>query len=102
MMWRDICELLDVTSAPDGFGGFTEVEAARTVFCDRKSVKATEFYQAHATGLKPEITLVIRSVDYADENKLRFNGKVYDVLRSYSKNGELVELTCAKRTELMS
>jgi SPP1 family predicted phage head-tail adaptor len=102
MMWRDICELLAITSAPDGYGGFTDAETARTVFCDRKSVKVTEFYQAHATGLKPEILLVIRSVDYDDENKLRFNGKVYDVLRSHSKNGELVELTCAKRTELMS
>lgn len=102
MMWRDICELLTITSAPDGYGGYTDTETARTVFCDRKSVKATEFYQAHATGLKPEITLVIRSVDYDDETKLRFSGKVYDVLRSYSKNGELVELTCAKRTELMT
>jgi SPP1 family predicted phage head-tail adaptor len=102
MMWRDICELLGVTSAPDGYGGFTDTEVSRTVFCDRKSIKATEFYQAHATGLKPEITLVIRAVDYADETKVRFNEKVYDVLRTYSKNGELIELTCAKRTELMS
>jgi SPP1 family predicted phage head-tail adaptor len=102
MMWRDICELLAITSSPDGYGGFTDTETAKTVFCDRKSIKATEFYQAHATGLKPEITLVIRAVDYADETKVRFGEKVYDVLRTYSKNGELIELTCAKRTELMS
>lgn len=102
MMWRDICELLTVTSIPDGVGGYTETETARTVFCNQKSVKATEFYKAHATGLKPEIILAIRSVDFEHETRVRFDGRVYDVLRWYSENKEIVELTCAKRTELMS
>jgi SPP1 family predicted phage head-tail adaptor len=101
MMWREIVELIELTPTPDGVGGLTETETTRTVFADKKSIRSTEFYQAHAVGLKPEITLVIRQVDYAGESRLRWFGKVFDVLRTYSKNDELLELTCAKRTEVL-
>lgn len=101
MMWREIVELIELTAAPDGVGGWTETETVRTVFADQKSVRSTEFYQAHAVGLKPEIVLAIRHIDYNGESRVRWSGKVYDVLRTYSKNGEVLELTCAKRTEVL-
>lgn len=101
MMWREVIELIELVSVPDGFGGYTQTEIARQVFADKKSVRSTEFYQAHAVGLKPEVNLIIRQVDYNGESRLRWSGKVYDVLRTFSKTGELLELTCAKRTEVI-
>ena len=101
MMWREVIELIELVSVPDGVGGYTQTEIARQVFADKKSVRSTEFYQAHAVGLKPEVNLIIRQVDYNGESRLRLSGKVYDVLRTYSKTGELLELTCAKRTEVL-
>lgn len=101
MMWREVVELIEIVSTPDGVGGYTETEVARTVFADKKSIRSTEFYQAHAVGLKPELNLIIRQIEYNGESRLRFAGKVYDILRTYSKNDELIELTCAKRTEVV-
>jgi hypothetical protein len=45
--------------------------------------------------------LIIRQIEYNGESRVRWNDKVYDVLRTYSKNDELIELTCAKRTEVL-
>jgi SPP1 family predicted phage head-tail adaptor len=101
MMWREVIELVELVSVPDGVGGFTQTEIARQVFADKKSVRSTEFYQAHAVGLKPEISFVIRQIDYSGESRVRFSEKLYDVIRTHSKNGELLELTCAKRTEVI-
>jgi len=101
MMWRDICELVELVSTPDGYGGYTTTELSRTVFCDQKSVKYTEFYKAHAVNLQPEINIAVRNVDYNGESRLRFAGQLYDILRTYSDNGEVIELTCQKRTEVI-
>lgn len=101
MMWREVIELIEPITAPDGVGGYTETEIVRTVFADKKSIRSSEFYQAHAVGLKPELNLIIRQMEYNGESRVRWNGKVYDVLRTYSKNDELIELTCAKRTEVL-
>jgi SPP1 family predicted phage head-tail adaptor len=100
-MWRDVIELIELITVPDGVGGYTETEIVRTVFADKKSIRSTEFYQAHAVGLKPELNLIIRQIEYNGESRVRWNDKVYDVLRTYSKNDELIELTCAKRTEVL-
>lgn len=101
MMWREICDLLTEVETPDGIGGFVTSYTSRTVFADRKSIRQSEFYQAHAVGLKPEITLVVRMVDYDNESRLRWNEQVYDILRTHSKNGEIIELVCAKRAEVV-
>lgn len=101
MMWREVIELIELITVPDGVGGYTETEIVRTVFADKKSIRSSEFYQAHAVGLKPELNLIIRQIEYNGESRVRWNDKVYDVLRTYSKNDELIELTCAKRTEVL-
>lgn len=102
MMFRDIVELLQVHTADDGAGGLTESETGRVVFANQKSIRGTEFYQAHAVGLKPEINLIVRSIDYDGETRLRFGGEMYDILRKHTKNGELLELICSKRTEVIA
>jgi SPP1 family predicted phage head-tail adaptor len=101
MMWREVIELIELITVPDGVGGYTETEIVRTVFADKKSIRSSEFYQAHAVGLKPELNLIIRQIEYNGESRVRWKDKVYDVLRTYSKNDELLELTCVKRTEVL-
>ena len=100
MMWRDTLELIVIEQVDDGGGGHTETETFREVFANRKSVKQSEFYQAHMAGLKPELVLEIRYADYADEKKLRFPagaiGKRYDIIRTYTKNEETIELVCQR------
>ena len=75
-------------------GDLIDTETEKQVFANKKSIRQSEFYQASAQGLKPEIMFEIREIDYADELKLIFDGKGYNIIRTYAKNGEIIELIC--------
>ncbi|NOK23891.1 phage head closure protein [Corallococcus carmarthensis] len=93
-------ELISVERVDDGGGGYTETETARSVFANRKSIRQSEFYQAHMAGLQPEIMFEVRFADFADERKLRYpagdNGRRYNIIRTYTKNEETIELVCQR------
>lgn len=66
----------------------------RDVFCEVRSVGMREFYQAQATGLKPEIVFVLSDyLEYEDETEVIYNSETYRVLRTYRK-GLALEMTC--------
>jgi SPP1 family predicted phage head-tail adaptor len=67
----------------------------RQVFANKKSIGQSEFYQAAATGLKPEIKFEVRTIEYEGERILEFNNSNYTILRTYDKNGEITELICS-------
>ncbi|OMF35266.1 hypothetical protein BK133_11200 [Paenibacillus sp. FSL H8-0548] len=97
MMWRSVVGLIPVTIEKNEYKENVPVDGTpREVMCDVKSVGAREFYQAAAVGMKPEIIIAVRKVEYQDEPKLRYEGTVYHVVRTYSKNGEVLELTCSR------
>lgn len=96
MLFRDVIILQgDITYTENEIGDHVETPGQiRQVFANKKSVRQTEFYQAHATGLKPELMFVVRSIEYNQEPKLSYEGKEYTIIRSYDKNGEITELVC--------
>ena len=78
-------------------GQIAETEGtAKQVFANKKSVRQSEFYQALAGGLRAELMLEIRSIDYNNEKRISYNSVKYDVIRSYDKNGEITEIICQK------
>ena len=95
MLWNDVIDLISMTEGKDAFGGLTKSPTKKRVFADRQSVGRNEFYAAMQTGLRPEVVFVIMSVDYANESRLEYAGKNYDIIRTYSKDGERTELICA-------
>ena len=96
MLFRDVVDLVPVIHTKDDYGEAVEQDgAARQVFANRKSVRQSEFYQAAMTGMRPELMFEVRSIEYADEPKLRHNGQAYRIIRTYSKNGEITELICS-------
>jgi len=66
-----------------------------TIFCSKKTVTRNEFYSAAQAGLKPEIIFVIHDYEYNSEEKVKFEGITYKVLRTYSIDFEEIELTCS-------
>jgi len=64
------------------------------VYADELSVGQSEFYQAAAVGLRPELKFEIFAGDYNDEKSLEYNSKKYDIKRTYRKGPDKVELTC--------
>lgn len=100
-MFDDIIKLMADTETTDYYGDPVKVYTERTLFAEVKSISQTEFYQAQALGLKPEIKFVIADfIDYKGEMKLKytpFGGteQIYDVLRTYRDKTNL-EIICKR------
>lgn len=96
MLFRDVIELLAVTVQQNpNTGELEEVETARQVFANKKSIRQSEFYAAALAGLQPQLMFVVRTAEYDDEKKLRYNGADYNIIRTFDKNGEMMELVCS-------
>ncbi len=94
MMWRDVIDLVAETTSENELGDIITVSTNRQVFANKKSIRQSEFYQAQATGLKPELMFEIRYMEYEEEKKIEYNNKLYSVIRTYTKNDETIELIC--------
>jgi phage head-tail adaptor, putative, SPP1 family len=97
MIWRDTIFLIPVTEGRNSYGEVVEVDGdPREVFANKKSVRQSEFYQAVAAGLKPEIVFEVRDQEYQDEKKARYGETDYHIIRTFSRNGEIIELVCSR------
>ena len=100
-MFDEVITLIHETETTDYYGDPFKVTTERQLFAEVKSISQTEFYQAQALGLKPEIKFVIADfLDYDGQMRLRytpFGGTeaVYDVLRTY-RNKINLEIVCAR------
>lgn len=95
-MWFDEITLIKELYKEDEIGNQIRDEVRTTVFCDKKSVTRSEFYNASTTGMKPSIVFVVHLYEYNDEVKIEYEGQVYNVIRTYIKNMDEVELTCER------
>ena len=100
-MFDDVIKLLSTTNTVNEYGDTVSVLTERQVFAEVKSISQSEFYQAQALGLKPEIKFVIADfADYGGEQQLKyttFGGteEIYDVLRTY-RNKINLEIVCKR------
>jgi len=73
-MYNDVIYLIKETRTVNEYGDMVVTESERAVFAQVKSIGQSEFYQAAAVGLKPEIKFVIADFyDYQGEKKLRYD-----------------------------
>lgn len=77
-------------------GDVMEDVADNIIIAEKRSVKSTEFWQADATGKKPEMVIKIHFFEYSDQKTCIVDGKEYDILRDYCVD-DMVELTLARR-----
>ena len=94
MLFKDVIKLISFATTDNSLGDVIETPIEREVFADKQSIRQSEFYQAAATGLRPELMFVVRSIDYNQEPKLKHGDKTYTIIRTYDKDGELIELIC--------
>lgn len=103
-MFDDTITLIKETKTVDEYGDTITTETERTIFAQVKSIGQSEFYQAQAVGLKPEIKFIISDfADYQNEKKLKytpFGGteEVYTVLRTFRTRYNL-EIVCKRGIE---
>lgn len=94
MLFKEVIRLISTTTTENDMGDIIETYNEREVYADKQSIRQSEFYQAAATGLRPELMFVVRSIDYNQEPKLKHGDKTYTIIRTYDKDGELIELIC--------
>lgn len=91
MLWVDVIELGNLIETIE-HGEPIQSIAWREVFANKKSVRQSEFYQAANVGLKPELIFEVYSLEFSNDEKVRYNNKEYSIIRAYDK-GEITELT---------
>lgn len=97
MRWDSIITLRDVitNSYVDADGNDVEGEPVDTqVFCNVRSIGIETWATAVSLGPKPELSVEVRAVDYADQTQAVYNGREYDLSFS-SRRGDNVVLTYA-------
>lgn len=102
---NEIIKLVKEDFTVNGYGDQVKERTERTVFAALKSVKQSEFYQAHAAGLKPEIVFILQDyLDYHGEEIVEhkpFNTDKwirYNVLRTY-RDSNALEIVCTRGIE---
>lgn len=105
-MINETAELIYVFNERDLDGFPVERSVEIQVYVREKSVKRTEYYEALRSGIVPQMVFELRQEDYEQtehiENgkkcyasKIRYDGTVYDIVRSYKNDRSMIELTCS-------
>ena len=97
--WKDTIDLVTITAETTDSDGFvTEAtESKATVFANIKSVGRTEYYQANAAKINVVAIAEIHLFEYNDEKLVDYNGKRYQVARTYPDMAhETIELTLSE------
>jgi SPP1 family predicted phage head-tail adaptor len=103
-MYDSVIKLISESNTVDEYGDTVTVETQRSIFAEVKSIGQSEFYQAQAVGLKPEIKFVIADfADYQNEKRLKYTAfggseEVYTILRTYRTKNQL-EIVCKRGIE---
>ncbi|OLN21903.1 phage head-tail adapter protein [Domibacillus antri] len=92
---NDITFFPIVTTIEDELGQETATEVfSRQVFCEKKSVPQSEFFQAGQSGIKAFVVLIVYTMDYQEETKVKYRDKEYSIYRTYERPDEKIELYC--------
>lgn len=68
-----------------------------TIFCKKKSITRSEFYQANQAGIRPNLIVDIHSFEYNNQEFAEFGGKEYRILKTYPINLNILELTLVEK-----
>jgi len=85
-MWNEQIEL-GVTPNPIVLGDPNTPTQWDPVYANKKSIKQAEFYKAAGVGLSPEMMFEIHSFEYSGNQYVRYDGKIYSILRTYEIPG---------------
>lgn len=92
MLWSEVIELGNLSQTTVS-GEAINTYTYRTVYADKQSVRQSEYYEAKQIGLKPELMFFIRSSEFNNDERVRYESKEYEILRVFDK-GETIELVC--------
>ncbi len=105
-MYNDEITLIKRTFTSDELGNQIPDETESKILCDVKDIGTAEFYQAANQKLKPTLKAKIHAFEYNGEDKARYKGALYNIMRTYvgdtvdrsdnALSGEEMELTLSE------
>lgn len=96
-MYNKICYLITGVPSYDSQGNQIVVPVKKEVFCQSRGVWQSEYYNAARVDLKPSVTLVLSDDrDYEGEKTVEYEGKTYDIIRTFPHDGA-IDLTLQAR-----
>ena len=99
-MWDSTATLLgSPVETYDDYGNQEIMYTENDIYVMPRSVYQSEFYAAAQAGLHPSITFDIANrSDYNGERLLRWNGKLYNVIRAdWVAQRDKISLVCEER-----
>lgn len=91
--------LLEAVNTENSIGDPIRKLTKKERYAEKLEIGQREFYQAAATGLKPEIKFAIWKFEYENEMFLEYQGRNYKIIKTYErKTDEKIELTCTSVT----
>lgn len=94
MTYDNELTLVNITTTKDDIGQDIKTESYTNILCGLKSIGRNEYYQAAKAGLKPTKIFNVHSFEYNGELKVKFEGKYFKVIRTYTISSEETELIC--------
>lgn len=93
-MFNELIYLVSTNKTTNDVGDMIANETKVPRFAKLKSIGQSEFYQAQAQGLKPEIKFIISDyLDYDNQEIVIHNNFRYKVLRTF-RSGNEIEIVC--------
>lgn len=96
-IWADEITLIAQTEPAERLdtNGFPNelVETEATVYCNKKSVGYQEFFKSQQAGVQVDYKVEVHTVDYNGQQLAEFEGKRYQILKTYGIDDDTIELT---------
>lgn len=97
--WDYEIQLIELVEGVDESGfDIREERLKDPILANKLSVHSSEYWQAKQSGIELSYVFEIHSFEYEGEEKLLFEGKTYDIERTYEK-GDFIELVCKRRSD---
>lgn len=89
--------LNSVTRTQDELKVWHDTVIPRMVYADVSSVSQSEWFEGGRNGLNPDLRFRMFAPDYQGEKTLIYNGKEYEVYRTYIDRNETIDLYTERR-----
>jgi len=87
----DVCYLISQKQTTDSIGNKVKTPKETLCYCSKVSTSSKEFFSANNQGLKADVTLLIDTLSYNGETKVKYEDKVYNAYRCYGRADGLTE-----------
>lgn len=97
MYFSDKITLRTVTIGADADGYPTATNSDTEVWANVKSATRAEFYAATAQSIEISQVFEVHVEDWDDQTDVVYDGKAYDIRRTYQKGLGIIELVCSDK-----